>query len=65
MFAHLCSRKVGAELREVTFRSGDWAGSYDGPLRLGGFLDGQQEGVTCKIDAGEYVCEATVVREWP
>ncbi|KAF3050592.1 hypothetical protein E8E11_008676 [Didymella keratinophila] len=57
MFAYLRTNKLGAKLEEVTFKAGDWTGPYDGPLRSGGFLDGQRVMITCKSDADQNVCE--------
>ncbi|EUC27075.1 hypothetical protein COCCADRAFT_112634 [Bipolaris zeicola 26-R-13] len=57
MFTYLRLNKVGAELREITFKAGDWAGPYDGPLRLDMFLDGKWVKVTCKADSGGDLCD--------
>jgi hypothetical protein len=58
MFAHVRSKKVGAELEALTFRTGDWTGPYDGPLRSESLIDDKQVTVTCKLDAGVGVCES-------
>jgi hypothetical protein len=58
MFAYLRSNKVGAELKEMTFKAGDWVEPYDGPLRLERFLDGKRVMVVCKLDAGKNVCDS-------
>lgn len=63
MFAHMRSNKVGAELKGVNFRAGDWAPPYDGPLRLDRFLDHKRVMVTCKIDVGKDVCEVVDERD--
>ncbi|KAJ4368500.1 hypothetical protein N0V86_009405 [Didymella sp. IMI 355093] len=57
MFAHLRSKKVGAELEELTFRTTDWTGPYDGPLRSERLIDSKRVMVTCKFDAGVGMCE--------
>lgn len=59
MFEYMRYHKIGAELESVTFKAGDWTGPYDGPLRLEGFLDDRRVMVTCRVDAGQNVCNVT------
>lgn len=63
MFKYLRSSKLGAELKEVTFKAGDWTGPYEGPLRVEYFPYGEQVMIVCRSDAGRDVCE-TVEREY-
>ena len=57
MSAYLRFNKVGAELKEMTFKAGDWVGPYDGPLRLERFLNGKRVIVICKLDSRKIVCD--------
>ncbi|EMD97559.1 hypothetical protein COCC4DRAFT_33955 [Bipolaris maydis ATCC 48331] len=57
MFAYLRFNKVGAELKEITFKAGDWGELYDGPLRLERFLDGKRVKIVCKSDSRNNTCD--------
>lgn len=60
-FKYMRSRKVGRELKTVTFWAGDWSRGWDGPLYSPPWIEGRRVKVACTTEGkveGEAWCSA-------